>query len=180
MRRILVVIGIVVLVGFLIGIPRHGERNEASSSNDTIAEQDSVCEDGDTLGKSLNEIRFADFKDEDWLENEYIRTLRRCLDAYGRGEVEYDGLAPYRDIVKGRFVVADVKEFIGGGLFIHFIFVDHPEYMFVTNVYSTVDTETRKVVRYSVKHFEVEENPYETTTEEILEIIKAHPELKLW
>lgn len=180
MRRILAIIGIGALVGCLIGIFNLGAPNDYSIGNDTIAKHNSFFGDSDMQGESLNDIRFADFKEADWLDNDYIRTLRRCLDAYCRGEVEYGELTPYRDIVSGRFIIADVEEFVGGGLFIRFIFIDHPEYLFVTNVYSTVDMETRKVVSYSVHHISVQENEYELTRDEIQDYLKEHPELKLW
>ena len=35
-----------------------------------------------STGKSLNDIRFDGWEDSDWLDNEYIRTLRKYLDDY--------------------------------------------------------------------------------------------------
>lgn len=36
-------------------------------------------------GKTLNDIRFKDWDRSDWLDNEYIRTLRKYLDDYNKG-----------------------------------------------------------------------------------------------
>lgn len=42
----------------------------------------------DTARKSLNDIRFEGWKEQDWLDNEYIRALRKYIDAYNKGEIE--------------------------------------------------------------------------------------------
>lgn len=41
----------------------------------------------DTIGtrKTLNEIRFNGWERSEWLDNEYIRTLRKYLDNYNKG-----------------------------------------------------------------------------------------------
>lgn len=54
----------------------------AYSMGQDKAKQDSIIDTAmqvaDTIGtrKTLNEIRFAGWKRSDWLDNEYIRTLR--------------------------------------------------------------------------------------------------------
>ena len=39
-------------------------------------------------GKSLNDIRFGGWTQKEWLDNEYIRTIRKRLDAYHKGEIK--------------------------------------------------------------------------------------------
>lgn len=48
-------------------------------------------------GKTLNDIRFKDWDRSDWLDNEYIRTLRKYLDDYNKGVVSNTNLDPYKE-----------------------------------------------------------------------------------
>ncbi len=50
--------------------------------------------------KTLNDIRFKDWDRSDWLDNEYIRTLRKYLDDYNKGIVSNTNLDPSRINVK--------------------------------------------------------------------------------
>ena len=45
------------------------------TAHDTVAAD--TAEVSDTTKKSLNDIRFAGWTEKEWLDNEYIRTLRR-------------------------------------------------------------------------------------------------------
>lgn len=150
------------------------------SDEDEDEDQDQDENDSAENGEGLNDIRFADFKDGDWLDNEYIKTLRKYLDDYNSGEIEDEELYQYKEKVKGQFVIANVEPSLWGGLLIQFMFIDHPEYLFNAYVYSTVDVEKRKVVNYSVHYISVRGNEYEMTKQEILDSLKVHPEMKLW
>ena len=147
------------------------ETTEIDGSNeaDTIAN-----------GKSLNDIRFANFTDKDWLDNEYIRILRVYIDALVSGKVKDDELEPYKSDIKGKFVIANVEPFLLGGLFIQIIFIDKPEKVFTAWVYSDVDEDAEKVVGYSVHRISLDERKNELSREQILQEMKEHPELKLW
>ena len=149
---------------------------EISTSESSLSETDSISE-----GKSLNDIRFANFTDEDWLDNEYIRTLRRYLDDFNNGEIEDYELEPYKDDVKGKFVIENVEPFLLGGLFIQVIFIDKPENVFNSWVYSDVDEESDRVMSYSVRRVSLDgEWRNELSREQIFQVMKEHPELKLW
>lgn len=50
----------------------------------------------DTARKSLNDIRFEGWKEQDWLDNEYIRTLREYINAYNNGQESNPILDPYK------------------------------------------------------------------------------------
>lgn len=65
----------------------------------------------DTIGtrKTLNEIRFDGWERNDWLDNEYIRTLRKYLDDYNKGIVSNPALDPYKEQIKGQFVIYDIN-----------------------------------------------------------------------
>lgn len=86
----------------------------------------------DTIGtrKTLNEIRFAGWKRSDWLDNEYIRTLRRYLDDYNKGIVSNPDLDPYKEQIKGLFVIYDIIPYLLGGAFIRITFLDMQDRVF--------------------------------------------------
>lgn len=67
-----------------------------------------------------------------------------------------------------------------GGLFISIVFIDMPETVFNSWVYSEVDTEKEIITDYVVLSIKVAEEKTTFTKEEILQIIKEHPENKLW
>lgn len=201
MRQILILFGIGALVGCLFGYNKKGgEAEDDKYVGETVSMEDSIFHDS-MIQKSgfysstaeedheqimregpLNDIRFGDFDDEDWINNDYIRELRRYLDAYSNGEVKDRNLDPYRHIVKGRFVIGDVKPSTWGGLLIFFFFVDYPEFVFSSYVYSIVDAEKKRVVEYSVRYVkgEKEKDEYRMTKKEVLDSLKVHPEFKLW
>ena len=136
--------------------------------------------DSGTNNKGLNDIRFAHFEDKDWLDNDYIRCLRKYLDDYLSGKIEDDGLEPYKEIIQGKFVLGDTEPFLLGGLFIRFIFLDSPNNMFSAWVYSDVDEDREVVTGYSVRAIKLEDDNSGFTKNRILELVKEHPELKLW
>ena len=131
-------------------------------------------------GKSLNDIRFGNWTEKDWFDNDYFRTLRTYIDACYKGEIKDEVLEPYKFALKGKFAIFNAESFIGGGLFIYFIFLDAPNKIFNTWIYSHVDENTETVVDYQVRGVKIIEEDSEFTKEEILSIIKEHPENKLW
>ena len=131
-------------------------------------------------GKSLNDIRFANFNDNDWLDNEYIRCLRKYLDDYNSGKIQNESLDSYKEKVKGKFVIAWAEPCYFGGLFLQITFIDYPDDVFSSWIYSGVDEVQEKVIDYEVRSFSLNEEKSGFTKAEILEIMEEHPELKLW
>ena len=130
--------------------------------------------------RTLNEIRFESWIEKDWYDNDYFRALRNYLDAVSRGEVECGELAIYNSVLNGKFVVARSSRFMGGGLFVSFIFLDKPDVIFWAWVYSFVDESSETVCGYEVRRVWVKEKNVGMTKEEILSIIRYQPENKLW
>jgi hypothetical protein len=142
---------------------------------------DSASVDYDNEYFSLNEVRFENFtSNEDWLDNDYIRALRTYIDDYKSGKVKDPDLDKVKEKINGQFVVLNVEPFIMGGLFLVVAFLDSPNDVFTSWIYSDVDQETKTVSGYEVRTFRLEEEKSELTKEEILEAVKEHPELKLW
>ena len=142
---------------------------------------DSASVDYDNEYFSLNEVRFENFtSNEDWLDNDYIRALRTYIDDFKSGKVKDPDLDKVKEKINGQFVVLNVEPFIMGGLFLVVAFLDSPNDVFTSWIYSDVDQETKTVSGYEVRTVRLEEEKSELTKEEILEAVKEHPELKLW
>jgi len=152
---------------------------EAQVATDTD-DVDVDVDDATVDGRCLNDIRFEGYERKDWLDNEYVRTLRSYLDAFNSRQIEDEELEPYRDIVKGKFVIFLSEPCIGGGMYIHITFINHPTQLFNAWVYSDVDIASETVSGYRVMSISKSEEPIEVTKEEILECVNKDPDLKLW
>lgn len=129
---------------------------------------------------SLNDIRFSGWTEEDWWDNDYIKALRAYLDEFQAGRIEDEELAPYKDKINCQFVVGYIGQFLGGGAFIDIIFLDLPDRVFSSWVYSYVDGETNVITGYEVRSVTIQEELIEISKEEILNDVKEDPNLKLW
>lgn len=131
-------------------------------------------------GKTLNEIRFNGWERSDWLDNEYIRTLRKYLDNYNNGIVSNPALDPYREQIKGQFVVYDINPYLLGGAFIRITFLDMPNRVFSSWIYSEVNEDKEIVENYEFRSISIEEETTDMTKEDILQAIKEMDGIKLW
>lgn len=129
---------------------------------------------------SLNDIRFKDWDEARWLDNEYIETLRQYVDGVANGKITGEDLAGYKDIFKSKFIIANIEPSLLGGTFIQIIFLDAPNDMFSAWVYSTLDDNYEKVTGYEVRSLSLEADDLPFTKAELLQTVKEHPELKLW
>jgi len=155
-----------------------------SASEDTtgIEEKEPVV-DTLTRDKPLNEIRFGDWTDEDWYDNEYFRFLRKCFDDYYKKGIVHRGvnLQDYKSLLPNRFFIYNAEPFISGGMFITLGFVSAPQILYETVVYSEVDRGTETVGDFSLRGFRKSEMTTTYTSDEILGIIEENPDLtKLW
>lgn len=150
------------------------------------AKQDSIIDTAiqvtDTIGirKTLNEIRFDGWERSDWLDNEYIRTLRKYLDDYNKGIVSNPALDLYKEQIKGQFVVYDINPYLLGGALIRITFLDMPDRIFSSWIYSNVDEKKEMVESYEFRSINIEEETTDMTKEDILQTIKEMEGLKLW
>lgn len=131
-------------------------------------------------GETLNDIRFAGWGEAEWLDNEYIRTVRKYIDAYNNGDIDDVSLDEYKDYIKGKFIIDQIQPWMQGGALIHFTFCNHPEKMFYAIVYSSVNVQTREVYGYECKGIRWETAAPETTKDEMIQFLKEHPEYKMW
>ena len=130
--------------------------------------------------ESLNDIRFKGWTSKEYLDNPYIYALRDYFNEYLAGRVNNPSLDPYKSAIKGKFVIADSNDFILGGLLLKVIFLDMPDRIFSGWVYSDVDEQSETVTGYEVRDVKIEDDKTEFTRERILELVKEHPELKLF
>lgn len=133
-----------------------------------------------TKRKTLNEIRFDGWERSEWLDNEYIRTLRKYLDNYNNGLVSNPALDPYKELIKGQFVVYDINPYLLGGALIRITFLDMPDRVFSSWIYSNVDEKKEIVESYEFRSISIEEETTDMTREDILQAIKEMEGLKLW
>lgn len=130
--------------------------------------------------KTLNDIRFKDWDRSDWLDNEYIRTLQKYLNDYNSGKVCNANLDPYKEQIKGQFVIYDINPYLLGGAFIRITFLDMPNRVFSSWIYSEVNEDKEIVESYEFRSISIEEETTDMTKEDILQAIKEMDGIKLW
>ena len=130
--------------------------------------------------ENLNDIRFEGWTTAEWLDNDYIRELRRYIDACSEGEVDDQTLLAHKEVLKSKFIVGHIEPATYGGAFIYFTFLDEPRKVFYTQVYSYVNPDTKKIDGYEVRGVFLNEEEIDYTREAILYIVENYPEHKLW
>lgn len=143
---------------------------------------DTTMQMADTIGtrKSLNDIRFDGWESSDWLDNEYIRTLRRYLDDYNSGKVSNENLDPYKEQIREKFVIYDITPYILGGAYIRITFLDMPDRVFSSWVYSNVDEKEEIVKSYEFRAISIDDETTGMTKEDILQAVEEMDGVKLW
>lgn len=143
---------------------------------------DNILQETDTINtrKTLNDIRFKNWDRNNWLDNEYIRTLRIYLDDYNNGIVSNPILDPYREQIKGQFIVYDIYPYLLGGALIRITFLNMPNRVFCSWIYSNVNEKKEIVESYEFRSISIEEETTDMTKEDILQAIKEMDGLKLW
>ena len=130
--------------------------------------------------ENLNDIRFKDWTEKEWLDNDYIRELRRYIDACSEREVEDQTLLAHKDILKSKFIVGHIEPATYGGVFIYFTFLDALRKVFYTQVYSYINPDTKKIDGYEVRGVFLNEEELDYTRESLLYIVENYPQHKLW
>lgn len=167
------------LIAILLAMSVYSMRQDKAKQDSII---NTTMQVADTIGtrKTLNEIRFNGWERSEWLDNEYIRTLRKYLDDYNKGIVSNPALDPYKEQIKGQFVVYDINPYLLGGALIRITFLDMPNRVFSSWIYSNVDEKKEIVESYEFRSISIEEETTGMTKEDILQAIKEMEGLKLW
>lgn len=166
-------------IAILFALSAYGMTHDKAKQDSII---DTATQVTDTIGtrKTLNEIRFDGWERSDWLDNEYIRTLRKYLDDYNNGIVSNPALDPYKEQIKGQFVVYDINPYLLGGALIRITFLDMPDRVFSSWIYSNVDEKKEIIESYEFRSISIEEETTDMTKEDILQAIKEMEGLKPW
>ena len=111
----------------LLSCGHKNQTKDASLAENTVATEamDATTTDAieeNTGGETLNDIRFAGWGKKEWADNEYIRGVRRYIDAYNKGEITDTYLDDYKEYIQGKFAIADIQPYIAGGALIYIIF----------------------------------------------------------
>lgn len=139
-----------------------------------------LCSAQEQSHRSLNDIRFDGWTDEDWLNNDYIRTLRSYINACYRGEEVCEALPPFREESQSKFVILAIEPALIGGTYILFSFLDAADKVFSTTVYSFVDEEEEKIMGYEVRYIRLLDQESGYTKEEYETYAKEDPRIILW
>lgn len=70
------------------------DNHTIDSATNEITELEAT-EDG--TRETLNDIRFDGWTKKEWAYNDYIRAVRKYIDAYNKGEIENPDLDEYKD-----------------------------------------------------------------------------------
>lgn len=169
---------ILLILNIIIALPicciKQGKAERDSMIDSTLQMTDTIMQ------RTLNDIRFKSWKRSEWLNNEYIHTLRNYLNDYNNGKINNPSLDPYKEQIKGKFVVYDINPYLLGGAFIQITFLDMPNRVFSSWIYSHVDEKKRTVKSYEFRSINIEKETTDMTKEDILQATKEMPELKLW
>ncbi len=147
--------------------------SEVSNDAEPVSGEDGGLE-------ALNDVRFKDWDEEKWMDNDYIRALRGYIDDVLSGKIKDDDLSPYKNILKSQFIVGGIGPHYFGGVSMSVIFVDMPDRVFDVWVYSYVNKKTEKITSYEVRSVRIEEEPIKNTKEDIMNAVREEPNLKLW
>ena len=137
-----------------------------------------VLKDPETANDGLNGIRFEEWGDKEWLNNNYIRSVRLYIDAYNLGLVKDEGLDKHKAALKGKFCICSIEPYIYGGVWVHIAFVDDTSFSLRFWVYSFVTDNT--INGYEVRSADLIDEPLGLTTEEVKDILKENPYNQLW
>jgi len=169
----------------LIACNNQKNKANAAESKEVVSNEQIYPTVTDTItetktSETLNDIRFAGWGKAEWVDNEYIRTVRKYIDAYNNGEITDTTLDEYKDYIQGKFIIGDIQPWIAGGALIYIIFCEKPDKMFYSIVYSSVNVQTREVYDYQCRGIRLETNESGCTKEEIKQFLKECPEHRMW
>lgn len=126
----------------------------------------------------LNGIRFNNWEEKDWYDNDYLRELRSYINAVDAGEIDDEVLGEYDELLSSKFIVVSIEPAIYGGVFIGFSFYDAPSMLFFAHVYSYVEEES--VIGYDVRGVIKHEEELDFTQEEFDAYLEEAPLANLW
>ena len=172
---------IVLALAGIITLLSCGQRNRVQikePANPDVTAYESI--EDTTSTETLNDIRFDGWTMKDWVDNEYIREVRRYIDAYNAGEITDPYLDEYREFIQGKFVIGDINPGLWGGAFMYIVFFNNPEKTFSVLVQSDVDVETRTISNYECYGLKMEDFDLGFSQEDIRQFLKECPEHKMW
>lgn len=135
---------------------------------------------GEDTDVGLNFLRFYNWEEPMWYKNNYIRAIRLYMDALSIGAIENGELAKYKDLFSGKFVLINIDDFMAGGAFVHFAFVENPKVVFDCWVYSFVEEEPLRVSGYEVRQIGISDENASITKELIAKELQINPYQQLW
>ena len=80
-----------------------------------------LCSAQDTI-IALNQIRFENWTEDDWQDNDYYREIRKYITSFQRGTMRDGVLSMNKDALDSKFIVLQAQPFLGGGLWVSISF----------------------------------------------------------
>lgn len=140
-----------------------------------------VLKDPEIANDGLNGIRFEEWSDKEWLNNNYIRSVRLYLDAYILGLVKNEEFDKHKDAMKGKFCICSIEPFMAGGAWMHITFVDDTSFSLRFWVYSFVNESNPIAIEgYDVRGADIVDEPLGISPSELKDILKENPLNTLW
>lgn len=130
---------------------------------------------------SPNEIRFGNWNEVDWYDNDYFRIIRKYLDAYYQGKIQNENLDAYKELFRSKFAVRFTQVLPYGGLLVSMVFLEMPNIVVNAWVYSYIEDDEIYINLDSVRAVWIskgEESGW--TKEKIFKVIQEQPKNKLW
>ena len=105
--------------GYCVSVPDGEPTEDEQYFESSDCDEEDTCDEDSTCDEEeeemifheelLNDIRFADYDDDDWLDNEYIQALRHYLDDIDVSKIKNERIKPYSKVIKGQFVIFRIE-----------------------------------------------------------------------
>ena len=129
----------------------------------------------------MDSMVFASRSGAEWLNNNYIRSVRLYLDAYVLGLVKNEAFDKHKSAMKGKFIICQIEPFMGGGAWMHITFVDDTSFSLRFWVYSFVNESNPIAIEgYDVRGADLVDEPLGISPSELKDILKENPLNTLW
>ena len=128
-----------------------------------------ILKNPDAVNGGLNNIRFDGWGEKEWLNNNYIRSVRLYIDAYLLDLVKNEAFDKRKSAMKGKFAIYEILPFPGGGAWLQIVFVKDTSFSLGFWVYSYVGD---GIEGYDIRATDLFDKPLGITSKDLKEDLK--------